>query len=264
MDQPGRESSGQKQQPELTPRPGAGARPDGGPCSRPQESVTAATCSVEAGQRAKPRTPRLSQSKVEEPDSPERNVTQPSSQREPETTRLPSDTAAAKATGHENREEPAKIPEALLLGQKQVPWQGRQRQRESKERTETSMGEPWKRKRQMEELTMMDQETWRRFMQELSQACSQNVAGLGVCVRHALLHAPSDWGGAAREQNRIATAVLWGLALDQQQEKKLHNDLLPLPINLSDEDVAWNQRARHPLSVVQEDGAEARVANSRA
>ena len=118
--------------------------------------------------------------------------------------------------------------------------------------------------RQDQEVTMMDQESWRKFMHDFSLACGQNVAALGVCVRHALLHAPSDWGGAAREQKKIATGVLRNLALDQEQAKKLHNDLLPLPLNLSEEDVAWDRRARYPLEMVLEDGAEARAASSKA
>ena len=121
-----------------------------------------------------------------------------------------------------------------------------------------------KRQRQDQEVATMDQESWQKFMHDPFLAGSQNGAARGGCVGHAPTQTPSNWGGAAREQERIATAVLRNLALDEEQAKKLHNDLLPLPFNLSEEDVAWDKRARHPWEKTLEDGVDAGTAISEA
>jgi len=110
----------------------------------------------------------------------------------------------------------------------------------------------------------MDQESWQKFMHDPFLAGSQNGEALRVCVGHAPTQTPSNWGGAAREQERIATAVLRNLALDEEQAKKLHNDLLPLPVNMSEGDVAWDKRSRSPLEKTLGDSVDARAASSKA
>ena len=96
----------------------------------------------------------------------------------------------------------------------------------------------------------MNPEEWFAYMKEMSEMVKQDVIALGLMIRHALLRAPTNWGSAARKQiyqiAKAATAPMSQEESPNHGRAKKHGDLLPLPFNLSEEDVERDKRAAHP------------------
>ena len=233
-----RASARSQQQPSLTVWPGTGGRLDGAPCSRPTSRRH------EGNWERSPRDSRCAASEMEKPDVGEREVTRPCRRKILRSSSLPASAAAAqdrnskRATSRqEAKEKVEKLdedanfrPESKTMGQRPRktegqeagPLEGRQGCKEGK--------------RQRQEVTRMTAEQWKSFMKEMSQACAKRCDLMGTCVRRALLHAPSSWGGSARQQHAVATAVLRNLALGPKPPQKQHGDLMPLPFCMSAEE----------------------------
>lgn len=56
-------------------------------------------------------------------------------------------------------------------------------------------------RRKGKEESCMPPGQWKAYMSEMFKACGQNFKVMCLCVRHALLRAPSEWGGAAPGNN---------------------------------------------------------------
>ena len=113
------------------------------------------------------------------------------------------------------------------------------------------------------QVTQMGPEEWFSYMAVLAASPKQWPSTLGIALRHALLRAPSCWGSSSRRQRmQVLTAFLSpeGVAAI----KKDHGDLLPLPLDLSDEDEAWDDKAKDFLSLASEADPSRKQANLRA
>ena len=84
---------------------------------------------------------------------------------------------------------------------------------------------------------------WFKYMKTLALTSSSWPSTLGLGLRHALLRAPTAWGSAARKMHTKALAALLG-PKEVERLVKSHGDLLPLPLDWSAEDDAWDDRAK--------------------
>ena len=141
-----------------------------------------------------------------------------------------------------------------------------QRHAEGQESTERQrQGRPeGESRRQRKEVERMEAEQWKEYMKQMSRACKENSKMLGLCIRHMLMRAQSDWGGSARKQLFKAATALMCLSDGREDAKKQHKELLPLSLCWSEEDEVWDNKACNPEEVSKLTGAKALEASERA
>ena len=268
------DSGGVRQRELLTRWPSLGCGPSGsrpgfrrsrnGSDSSSSDSHAGSQCRAKAiaGPQA-PRTPKFAaqrESALQEPSADEKDSCEDGNRSRPSEAGFPSGASkVSSGSSHFSQRCPDSHLEAVgkerqrFIGEVEATARKEQVQRKGclkerrKEQAPVDAPKPWQRE-EFQEVRQMDVEDWLTYMKTMSSHCTDSPYALGLGLRHALLRAPTSWGSAARRQHALTLTAKLGLG-DGKEAFKRHGDLLPLPLQMSAEDVAWDRDAGDFLSL---------------
>ena len=124
-------------------------------------------------------------------------------------------------------------------------------------------GQPERQTLAEKQVRQMSSADWFSYMKTWADNPQDWPTCLGLALRYALLRAPSSWGSASRFQRmQILTAFLSPEVVTAAVKE--HGDLLPLPLDISAEDEAWDSKSENYLRLAKEAEPARREANLRA
>ena len=89
----------------------------------------------------------------------------------------------------------------------------------------------------------MDVEDFTTYMQHFSESFNSDALWLPLALRHLLLRSPTDVQRSCLKQWKVAQSA------SPFRPEECHNDVFPLPLALSAEDLRWDQKAGTPLEL---------------